>query len=293
MLILDILNEKLVIDEIVHQKIDRALNLWSNWLQTTFAEQNVRNNNQDEIRWVNTNTNKKLVSNKLRQYLTPIVRQILNQNLPPITDPNCEGYKIKVDIDILPAFSNAGTIQQRWSKLYTVRPKYVYVNYLSLTISPDNIVDIKHNNKKVINELGSVITHELTHILQLLRSSRQSVWTSPFHKGSTELSKEERYYMKKVELDAFAQGTATSIILNSKISPDPKKYIKGNIDMIKMGMVSIFNREVVPNQQYEKIKQVLSQPSDDPKVQRAKDQAWKYYNKKIIVKLTHYLDTLV
>lgn len=276
--------EKLIIDDIIHQKIERAIRLWVEWIRSELPDEPY----QYKVTWVESHS--KQICEKLRRHLAPIVQQIVKQNIIDIPDPNYEGHKIKVEIDLERFRVNHGSIQQRWSKLYTKRPKYIYANYFSIHLLPPEVVLFTDNIDRT-HDLISTIVHELTHVIQSLRSPKQSTWTKPFHAAHKKYTSDEWYYMSKIELNAYAQGTASRIIFKSKQFDDPKLFIGNNINMLKYGMVNMFSREVVPNQQYQEIRDTLKQQSNDPTVNLAKKRAWKYYNKKIIEKLLHYLET--
>ncbi len=286
MLFSEFLIEKIVIDDIIHQKIDRAVDQWISYISSKLPDfSGIRFPNDQKTQWV-TEHHKEL-EEQLRRYLANLVQQLVKQTKPPIDDPDYEGHKIRVEVSIDNYRSEHGAIYSNWSKQYTNRPKYIYRNYLQLNILPHEVLYFLTNPDST-HELKAIITHELVHIIQSLKNPAFRTYTKKYYTNKSTPSSDERYYLDKVEIDAYAQGTASKILLKSKQQLNPSKFIDSMIQLLKVGMVSMFGRPIVPNQDYERIRNIFKEPSKDPVIQRAKVKAWKRYNKKLIEKLMEY-----
>lgn len=286
MILSELLVEKIIIGEDIHNKINTAIDKWLEYLKETIPESN-RYQNDQQILWVNEHH--KELEEKLRRYLANVVQQIVKQNKPQIDDPDYAGHKISIEIEIDEYRSEYGAVYSRWRKQFTQRPKYIYRNYLQLNITPYEVTNYVRNPDATAR-FKTTITHEMLHIIQGLRHPQQQVYSKRYYNiDKVKPSQEESYLLDKVEIDSHAQGTASAILLQSKQSPDPVAYIKQMMSLLQRGMASMFGKEIVPNQKYENIRDLFKKPSDNPAIQRAKDKAWKRYNKKIMEKLMHYI----
>ncbi|RWZ87191.1 MAG: hypothetical protein EO766_11710 [Hydrotalea sp. AMD] len=279
----EILIEKIIVSPQIHDKIQTAI---LSWIEAAIP---YVDNNLSSI-----DHNKKQITELLRRRLAPTITNIVKQYRQPIPDPEYMGHKVNVEVDILHAYSEAGSVRSSWTKYRDVpkmRTAYVYKNTLNITLSPYQISNIVlHKNENSIGELVSTITHEITHLIQSLSSRRNSVYNKNYY--STGADKDTRYYMAKFEIDAHAQSLASEILSKSKKMPDPIKYIQNILPLIGMGIQTVFNRPTFPSKHYQEIKNLLTSPSDDPKLAEAKKRAWRRFNKRIYEKLSNYLEHL-
>lgn len=278
----EFLVEKIELDTSIHDKLSSVFKKWTSYVNSIMPEDLPYN---QKAYWIENN--KKEIEVKLRQYLSNIIQKVVKENATPIDDENFEGYKISISINIETGSSLHGAINKKWVKQYTKRPKYVMRNTLLLSITPYTILI----GKGEINDLISTITHEITHIIQSLRHSKNMVHTKPFQKRDSEIGYDDQYYINKSELDAHATGVASAILLHAKETSDKKAYIESTIKMLTMGMSSLFNKSLFPNSQYVTIQQKLMKKTSNESDNIAKTKAWKYFNKKIISRLMPYLET--
>ncbi len=287
MILSEILVEKIVIGEDVHHKINTAIDKWLEYVKDKLPEDN-RYHIEQQTSWISEHH--KEVEEKLRRYLANVVQQIVKQNKPQIDDPNYAGHKISIEIEIDEYRGGEyGAVYSRWRKLFTQGQKYIYRNYMQLNITPYEVVNYVRN-PTMTRRFKTTITHEMLHLIQGLKHPQQQVYSKRYYNiNKVKPSDEESYLLDKVEIDSYAQGTASAILIQSQQSNDPVAYIKQMIGLLKLGTASLFGKEIVPNQRYESIRDLFKKPSNDPAIQRAKDKAWKRYNKKIMEKLMHYV----
>lgn len=147
-----------------------------------------------------------------------------------------------------------------------------------------------------IHEITKTITHELTHLIQLAKS-KKGIKEKGYldYKRKRSLTTDENYYLEKIEIDAFAQGTATSIIsyANKLNKTSPREFIISVVfPLLKSGITSMFSREVFPSDRYESMRDIFKEKSNDPKINKAKLRGWQRFNKKIYEKLVDYLNNM-
>ena len=282
MLVQEIITERININQDIHDKIEKAFRKWAQYLPSEIESSPRFDQFNYEV-----HTKSKSIGEKLRRFLAPTIQQIVKQNLPNIQDENYEGHKISVEVDIDENRPHKGSVQRQWSKLYTKRPKYIYKNQLSIFVTPYEIsVLLANYTDNVLNDLVSTVTHELTHIIQSMRSTKQDMYVKPYTRAGNQ-TENDWYYQSKIEIDAHAQGTATKMLLAANKVTDPKAYIIHLLQLIKMGTVDMFGKNIVPNQDYNKIKANLTARTGNPKLDTAKSKAWQRYNKKLYDKLAN------
>lgn len=273
--------EKIDLSSDHHQKITDIVNKWGTWINSTMDDQNI---NDTEFHHT--------ISNQLVKYLQPTAKKIINQNISPsfMPDDDYEGHKLKIEVVVESQSSIKGGMYSKWSKLYTKKPKYILYNKILLSISPQELSQVIKGSEKYIIDFASTIAHELTHVIQSLRSTLQGTYTKPYTKQPI-TDEDVRYFISKIESESYAEGTLFKIISKAKLSGDPELYItKTVLQPLRMGIATLFNKELFPSQDYEKMKAVLKSKSDSPKIEYAKQQAWKRFNKKLYEKLMKYLD---
>ena len=277
------------------QKIEDIVYKWGEWVGSTIAEYQESSEFQSPEQLVQHDTKfHRLISNQLVKYLQPTIKTIINKNITSkfTPDPDYAGHKVRFELAVESGSALKGGTYGKWAKQYTTKPTYILSNKILVSVTPGELLAIIKHGERATMELASTIAHELTHIAQSLRSPLQSVQSSSY--TNRHISDEDvAYFTKKFESEAFAEGTVLKIIAKAKKSGDPAQYIRSTVlQPLRMGISSLFNRELFPNQDYEKIKTILKSKSDSPEIEHAKQQAWKRFNKKIYEKLMAYLSMI-
>lgn len=146
------------------------------------------------------------------------------------------------------------------------------------------IIPSNHFN---INQIISIISHELTHLIQSYKSSKKKIL------NPHDLSNKKLYHSQKHEIDAYAQSIATNIILKST-----EKNIHGenalNINSINNNIAILQGLSKLPlhlsvfdyiKQHYETYKKYFKSSIEFKDI-----ETWKRLNKKIMQKLQYYKD---
>ncbi len=291
-MILQDLFEKTIISGELHDKLEQAI---QNWLREISTK--VGTDDQDAIKQYIIAQHQH-IAESLRKKVQPTINKIVKDNITHTpSDEHYKGHRVGIvfDIDKHGLFQGtSGSVHRTWRKTYINRNDYVMKVILSIDI-PLGQLQTWIVSSSIPDSLLATITHELIHLIQVTRSNPiKGNIAKPLMKRQLwpQMTRDEHYYIDKVELDAYAQGTVTKIIAKSKSYPDPKEWIKGVLNLLKYGMNQVFGREVFPVQQYNTIKTVLTTPSQDMLTKRAKLRGWKYYNKRMYEKLQDYMDTL-
>ncbi|PPD51203.1 MAG: hypothetical protein CTY12_08720 [Methylotenera sp.] len=285
MLLTDLLVEKANVSSDIEERFVRAIDKWIEWLKATGEFDENQKPSLDRKQW-------REYSVKLQRIIQPTINKILNDNLyidDSNSDENCLGFKLsaKVEVDHYydTSVSSTGSVSGNWSKYWTTKPKYFYGAIYEIDIPPTLVYHLVNGSEKAKLSLLATMTHEIVHVMQLARTK---IRRNRAKQGMArnKMDNDQRYYLDKVELSAYAQGTVTKIMTKAKTMPNGVEWVKTSIlPMIKMGMNSVFGREVFPSQQYEEIRNLCKQPTDDPKMKRWQQQAWRYFNKHIYDKL--------
>lgn len=275
------LTERITISSDIETAIINSINKWIDQYKDNEVLQDRRIHYKD--------ANK--IAEALRKKLQPTLTKIVQQNAQPFDDEKFDGYKVKVRIDIDNYVSNRdGSVSSAWYKLYTKGENYIYAAYFEVNINFNDLKSILSHSNNSIRELVSTITHEITHLIQLLRSKKGISTKRPAQ--YKKLSAEQFYYMSLHELDAFAQGTVTKILYEAKKHANPKQYINNAIKLLSLGVNTLFNREIFPSQNYNEIRKHLKNLSDNNQIKQSQIKAWRYFNKKLYEKLTDALKEL-
>lgn len=265
--------EGVTISDDIHTKLERAIDVWINGLR----------DNQDLIS-DSSPENRRIIGNRLRKILHPTINKLMRDSMNFVVDDvNFKGYQLQVRVEIDDYdVGVSGHVGKTWRKEYIKKPEYVYVNDYVISIPLTTVKHLMNNDLRKASVLAT-ITHELIHLLQSVKSKRGSIRTKEFDK---KWSNDD--FLSKSELNAYAQGTVTKIIMVAKKHPDPKAWLKSIFKMLSMGMNSLFGKQVFPSQKYEEIKNLCKQDPNNP----ASINAWKYFNKQIYDKLSQYAETL-
>lgn len=292
---------------------DAIENVFRRWIQRVekfYQDQDITEVSQYDIR-----RDYKKLTNGLRTALSSVVRSIIKPHLPSSevmqnyiekkygvfkkdTDSieNFLGHTLH--IDIFPEnVALQGSINDRWSKLYgsgKQRDTFKLYNTLSLQMSPAQIAMILKNkddyyNDKYYDNWVSNVMHEITHVIQSLRSSQQRI----HHKRAPErASEDERYLASDHEIDAYAQTVASMIIADSRRYDDPIARINMALQMMSHGVRTVFGREMFAGPDYERIRDALHSHTKDPKYKQWQRRAWRRFQKILVNKLLIYKEQL-
>ena len=156
-----------------------------------------------------------------------------------------------------------------------------YENTLTLILPKNNFN---------ISQILSIISHELTHLIQSYRSSKKNIPNAGYSPNDG-----KKYFKTNHEIDAYAQSIASNIINKytiKHISGQPSLNIIGIDNSIKyfQGMLNVPKNIPIFDfikQHYDTYKNYFKEPSElnDIKV-------WRRLNKRIIQKLEYYKDTI-
>lgn len=286
MLLVDLL-EKVNVSSDIEQRISRAVDKWIVWLKDTGEFDYHSKPSLDHKQW-------REYSNKLQRIVQPTINKILNDNLyidEINSDENCQGFKlsVKVDIDTYDTTtSSSGSVSGMWNKYWITKPKYFFGATYEIDIPTTFLHNLVKGNEKAKQTLLATMTHEVLHAMQLARTKirRNRVKQHISKRNYSNLDKDQRYYLDKIELNAYAQGTVTKIMSKASTMPNGIEWIKTTVfPMLKLGMDSVFGREIFPSQQYEEIRNLCKRPTDDPEIKRLQKISWQYFNKRIYEKL--------
>lgn len=291
MLLKELLVEKLSVSSDIEQRLIRAVDKWIEWLKNT-----------GEFDSHKPDLSIKLCreyGNKLQRILQPTINKILHDNLyidEINSDENCQGFKLSVKIDVNrydKGVSSSGSVSGNWNKYWLTKPTYFFGATYEVDISPMLLHHLVNGSEKSKESLLATITHEVIHAMQLARTKirRNRVKQNISRRQYSNLNKDQRYYLDKVELNAYAQGTVTKIMNKASTMPNGIEWIKTSIlPLLKMGINSLFGREIFPSQRYEDIRELCKQPTDNPEIKKLQLDSWRYFNKRIYEKLIERME---
>lgn len=285
MLLTDLLVEKANVSSDIEQRFVRAIDKWIEWLKATGEFDEQRKPSLDWKQW-------REYSNKLQRIIQPTINKILNDNLhidETNSDENCLGFKLsaKIEIDTYDvSLSTSGSVSGNWSKYWTTKPKYFYGASFVIDVPTTILQNLVNGSERAKQSLLATMTHELIHVIQLARTKIRRNRAKQKISNQSKLDKDQRYFLDKIELDAYAQGTVTKIMQKASTMSNGVEWVKTAIfPMLKMGMNSVFGREVFPSQKYEEIRNLCKQPTTDPEIKKLQIKSWRYFNKRIYEKL--------
>lgn len=288
MLLKDILLEAIHIHPTEVDKIYNAVVKWQQYLQS-----------QDISQHYMTTEEYKQYTKPLRNSLQIVVRNIIKPYFKPyeelqhlkIRDKPVSAHKISIDIWGFGAeaeYAERGSVATKWRANWDKDNTKLY-NDLNLKVTERDITNISKGFDKTIDRLVSTITHEITHLIQSLKSQHQS-GVGKIYTPRTG-SEDERYLGDNIEIDAFAQSTATHILLSGKRSNNVLEAINSALQMIRFGIGHIFGVDVIKDSgqymQYQREFKTFTKHIDD-KPLKYKQIVWRRYNKKLVEKLLKY-----
>lgn len=168
-----------------------------------------------------------------------------------------------------------------------------FYNSLQLAINKQDLVNcIVHQDSAhvYVDRWVATLTHELTHLIQSLKSAHQAIHGAPLSKRSSDLR--ELYLSDPHEIEAFAQTVASKVLSSAKRTSDPIENINRTLNYIKMGLRVLFNRELFAGPEYSEFKDIFNAPTKDLKLLRDRQFIWKKFQQALVSKLVKYLEQL-
>jgi hypothetical protein len=203
----------------------------------------------------------------LRNAVEIMIHKVIDEILQPYFGFQHHVVKIKIVDDA----EYGAYVGSRW-----VNHNGIWYNRLTIKISNDKLKNLN------IKEYTNIISHELTHLIQSLNAKNHDSSTTKNYKSS------DAYYGKSIEIDAYAQSVASNILSdiiknNGKNTLAYAPEIQKFIELLK-SQKNVYRPN--PNlEHYNAYKEIFK------KVSSKNDwNIWKRFNKKIIEKLSKYID---
>lgn len=238
----------------------------------------------------------------LKRSLLPSIRSIIKQHIPDIETvkqnmqankirgindrdniDNFIGHMLTIDIDKF-GDSTQGHVFSKWEKTYVGKNAdrtFKLQNSMYIAITIPDIIQAIHDPSKVEGWV-STVTHEITHLMQSLRSSTQRIHNKVLH---PEGSDREQYLSSTHEIESYAQSVTTAVISDGQRKGDPVKAIDTAIQGIKMGMQTVFKMDLFKGQDYTEYRDFFRTPAKTLEQARAKQKVWRTFQKALIAKL--------
>lgn len=234
----------------------------------------------------------------LSRRLQPILSKVVTSNkLPQFVGHT---HTIYIRVDIYGDSHHHAAISANWDK----DSKGKYTLDVNIVIPPYDVLQMLTSQTRssgLFDKWTSNITHELTHIIQSLRNPKQEVRTKhPLSSANKDvLTRDDEYFMRPHEVDAFAQGTVSELLMRAKSTypndiPKQVEFLNSTLNLfIKNGMDKLFGRDTFPHQSYDKFKKYMKNHDyTNPNIIKAKKRTWRRYQSKIYQKLQATIDAL-
>lgn len=213
----------------------------------------------------------KLINSNLVNYI---------QNPYPITINDVtykpSGYNLKLAIVPNLSKSRSGEVNERWELVKyqsgaivlenTLFCKLSYSDYLTILSESKNTIDI-------VDEIISVLTHEITHLIQSLSNPQYSI-----HSKRTEPQLSD--YISRDEIDAYAQSFVTFVIRSKETELAAQALRSHDLSLLPPKARELYSYY------YHLLTKHFLQASKKDQMRRS--QAWNRFNKRIYEKLQDY-----
>lgn len=303
-----LLVEKIALPPTANKQLTKIFNDWLKFVDLTSEDLNL--NTVDMV---------KVLEDKLKKMLTPVINNLLNSqiktpfygtpdniktNQPVATrvkydKDNYQGTSIRVGVHIVEKMAHHGTatgfrrIFVGSSEEVTKKTgPYMNVALIDLYYPFKLIHQVNRAALLVPNWVGTV-EHELTHIIQSQRSNNQHTLTSTdkhLIKSAGGSGDQEKYLSQQVEIEAHSQNIVSGLIWWAEDRGHPTDIIKQVLNNISTKGTLGLNKSFGIVQRFDKMKSVLLAPTDNPKFQKYKLQQWKRYQRLIYTKLMDYIE---
>ncbi len=289
MLVSELLIESIHISPKEVDSVYNAVIKWQSYLQ-----------NENISEYMSEDDYKKY-TNKLRASLQIVIRNIFKHYIKPheelqhlsIKNKPISSHRLGIEIWGYGGeadYNEQGSVSERWHAEWRGN-ETILTNDMNLKITELDIANIsKHDARPIINRLVATITHETTHLIQTLKSYHQSIYNDKY---ALKLKNDNAKYLgNSAEIDAFAQSTATHILLSGKMYNDIPGEIKTALQMIRFGVGTTFGKDVIRdsgqyNRYHQEFKTFAKKVGDIP-VHDIRRKIWRRYNKKLVEKLLKY-----
>jgi len=272
-----LLIEKIILSNEIFSKIERAVDKWFNIVSN--GQLSVQYDRRDRIK------EEKGKLEILRKTLHPTINKVLKDNLNFIKDQHYLGHKLRLVINtntFADDVSVSGWFSKKPFKLSKSPHSLDYFLVCELYLE----VPQKVNKNTTRDELISVISHELTHLIQLARTKNKDHQITAKPSNLKNSDNDTNYLALRYEIDAFAQSVASDIILHAKQFDDPYQTVQNQLTAVKHGLDSLFGKKIIPSDSYHTYKKKFSNIKDD----RNRTAVWKIFNKKLYEKLVNWLE---
>lgn len=148
---------------------------------------------------------------------------------------------------------------------------------------------IMYPDESVIDSWIATLAHEITHLIQGLKSTLQGTSGRAISNSS---DRREQYLSLPYEIEAFAQTVASKILVDARKYDDPLIKINAALMGIKMGRQELFGRPFFKGPEYTEFKNLFATNSTDPKVNINRQQVWRTFQKALVSKLIQYKEEL-
>lgn len=276
------LNEAVSVPEDVAIRINQEVSDWIHAMQSLTSR-------IDYDSLIRKGLNQNRFISKFKENIQPIIDDFV-ESITPSGD-----IKYKVDF-VCTIFNDEqkmefhGQVKSAWD----IKTPTLYTNHLLLSLGIDTHLGIDAVTDKIDNtiyHITNVILHELSHIMQLMRSGKRNhIGTKPFN------AKAGGYYTMKHEIEAYAVGTANDLWLqvlktpnvldtmNNKIFPILKNgKMRSSIDPMFMRCKDYIHYYNMYHYNMDKYK-------DDPSIIKVITQTWKRFNKLLYSILIHRVE---
>jgi predicted metallopeptidase len=197
-----------------------------------------------------------------------LIKKTIDEILQPFYGFQNHIVKVKIVND----YNHGATVGGRW-----VNHNGTWYNQMTINISQEKLKNLN------VKEYTNIITHELTHLIQSLNAKNHDSSTTKNYKSS------DAYYGKSIEIDAYAQSVASNILSdiiknNGKNTLAYAPEIRKFIELLK-SQKNVYRPN--PNlEHYNAYKQIFKKASS-----KNDWNIWKRFNKKIIEKLSKYIES--
>jgi hypothetical protein len=196
-----------------------------------------------------------------------LIKKTIDEILQPFYGYQNHIVKVKIVND----YNHGATVGGRW-----VNHNGTWYNQMIINISQEKLKNLN------VKEYTNVISHELTHLIQSLKASEHDSTRTKKYKSS------DAYYGDKKEIDAYAQSVASNILSDiiKKHGKNSFGYAPEIEKFIELLKSQKYEYRPNPNlEHYNAYKEIFK------KVSSKNDwNIWKRFNKKIIEKLSKYID---
>lgn len=296
-----ILLEKIYIEASEQQKIHNCFIKWIDFLRQQYED---LLDSPSEIE-DHVNTHFEAHAKKLTRSLLPTIRNIIKQHVPnnttltkyyslphnsKYTMDDYLGHQLSLKVYGYDT-TTKGYTDAVWSKqsIGSGDNTHKLSNTIVINITPSQITNaITRPNHTNMGEWISTVTHEVTHLIQGLKSVTQTINNKKTYPGTNR----ENYLSTPSEIEAFAQDIASQILHQAQTQVNPVEKIDNILHMLKHGIRVMFDKEIFKGAQYDEYKELFTAPTTDKKTKANRQRVWRTFQTALVSKLLRYRDSL-